>query len=96
MFPQRVWSAVVGVLLVLWLVPAPGWVAPPALAAEAPAIAPADDGETTVYVTRTGKKYHRDGCRSLARSRIPMKLSEAARRYGPCAVCRPPTLRGGD
>ena len=27
----------------------------------------------TVYVTRTGKRYHRDGCRYLARSRIPCR-----------------------
>jgi hypothetical protein len=44
----------------------------------------------TVYVTRTGSKYHRDGCSSLSRSKIPMSLAEAARRYGPCANCRPP------
>ncbi|HEX7086143.1 MAG TPA: hypothetical protein VF198_07250 [Vicinamibacterales bacterium] len=96
MFPQRVCSAVVGMLLVLCLVPAPGWVVPLAVAADAPSIATADDGDTTVYVTRTGKKYHRDGCRSLSRSRIPMKLSEAARRFGPCAVCRPPVLSSAD
>jgi micrococcal nuclease len=46
----------------------------------------------TVYVTRTGTKYHRAGCRSLARSQIPMALSEAAQRYGPCSICRPPTV----
>ena len=44
----------------------------------------------TVYVTRTGQKYHLDGCRSLSRSKIPMALTEAAKRYGPCSVCRPP------
>jgi micrococcal nuclease len=44
----------------------------------------------TVYVTRTGEKYHRAGCRSLARSQIPMALAEAAQRYGPCSICRPP------
>ncbi len=45
--------------------------------------------EQTVYVTRTGKKYHRGGCRYLRSSRIPMKLSAARIRYGPCSVCRP-------
>jgi micrococcal nuclease len=44
----------------------------------------------TVYVTRTGKAYHRNGCRSLAKSRIPMALSEAAARYKPCSICKPP------
>jgi hypothetical protein len=46
--------------------------------------------ETTVYATRTGTKYHRAGCRHLSRSQIPMSLREAAERYGPCSVCKPP------
>lgn len=46
--------------------------------------------EVTVYVTRTGTKYHREGCRHL-RSKIPMSLKEAKQRYEPCKVCRPPT-----
>ena len=45
--------------------------------------------EVTVYGTRTGKKYHRSGCRYLSRSKIPISLSEAKQRYGPCSVCRP-------
>jgi micrococcal nuclease len=44
-----------------------------------------------VYVTRTGEKYHRAGCRFLARSQIPMPLAEASARYGACSVCTPPT-----
>lgn len=43
-----------------------------------------------VYVTRTGKKYHSDGCKSLRRSKIPISLSEAKARYGPCRLCNPP------
>jgi hypothetical protein len=39
----------------------------------------------TIYVTRTGQKYHRDGCRYVARSRIPMSLKEATKRFGPCS-----------
>jgi hypothetical protein len=31
----------------------------------------------TVYITRTGSKYHSDGCRYLSRSCIPISLSEA-------------------
>ena len=54
-----------------------------------PVAAPTTD---TVYVTKTGQKYHRAGCRSLARSQIPMPLAEAAARYGACAICKPPTL----
>ena len=45
----------------------------------------------TVYVTRTGKKYHRDGCSSLRRSKIPISLAEAKERnFGPCGRCNPP------
>ena len=44
----------------------------------------------TVYVTRTGKKYHRDGCSSLRRSKIPISLAEAKQRYGACSRCSPP------
>jgi len=47
--------------------------------------------EVTVYITRTGKKYHRDGCRYLRKSRIPISLKQAkARCYTPCKVCNPP------
>ncbi len=48
--------------------------------------------ETTVYVTKTGKKYHRDGCRSLSKSRIPISLKEAVLGYGPCSICKPPVM----
>jgi len=43
-----------------------------------------------VYVTRTGNKYHRGSCSYLRKSKIPMKLSEAKKRYGPCSRCKPP------
>ncbi len=46
--------------------------------------------EITVYVTRSGKCYHRAGCRYLSKSKIPMPLSEAKKRYRPCSVCNPP------
>lgn len=45
--------------------------------------------EITVYVTRTGAKYHRDGCRYLSRSRIPISLSDAKLSYSACSACRP-------
>lgn len=55
-------------------------------------VSPAVESETTgeVYVTRTGTKYHREGCRSLSRSKIPISLAEAKQRYGPCGRCNPP------
>ena len=45
------------------------------------------DGETTVYVTKTGSKYHTESCRW---GNIAMSLSEARERYSPCAQCAPP------
>jgi len=45
----------------------------------------------TVYITKTGSKYHSAGCRYLSRSQIPISLEKAIKRYGPCSVCRPPT-----
>jgi hypothetical protein len=49
---------------------------PPAPAAK-PAPKPPKKVEATVYATRTGSKYHRDGCRYLKKSRIPMTVDEA-------------------
>lgn len=50
-----------------------------------------DPKALTVYVTRTGKKYHRDGCRYLAASKIEISLKDAkAKGYAACKVCRPP------
>jgi hypothetical protein len=51
-----------------------------------------ESASTTVYATRTGEKYHRETCRYLSKSKIPMELKEVAARYGPCAVCRAPVL----
>ena len=42
----------------------------------------------TVYITRTGKKYHTEDCRYLAKSCIPIDIREAEERdYTPCKVC---------
>lgn len=47
--------------------------------------------DTTVYITKTGSKYHKAGCRYLDQSAIPIKLRDAvARGYTPCSVCKPP------
>jgi competence protein ComEC len=51
---------------------------------------PAQTQSVTVYVTETGAKYHRDGCRYLSKSKIPIGLDDARRSYGPCSVCNPP------
>jgi micrococcal nuclease len=51
----------------------------------------AEASDVIVYVTRTGRKYHRKGCAHLRKSAIPMRLSEAKRRgYTPCSHCKPP------
>jgi micrococcal nuclease len=65
---------------------------PPAAAATSPSSVSAGNENETVYVTRTGEKYHRDGCRSLARSKIATTLKEASGRYGACSICKPPIL----
>lgn len=47
-----------------------------------------DTQTVTVYITRTGEKYHRDGCRYLSQSKIPVSLSDAkAQGYTTCSVC---------
>jgi micrococcal nuclease len=59
-----------------------------AATAQAPSSGASDDENITVYVTKTGHKYHAAGCRYLARSQIPISLAEAkARGYSPCSVC---------
>lgn len=67
--------------------------APPAdsTANAQPATDPVDSANT-VYITRTGSKYHRANCRHLRRSKIPTDLEAAlANGYEPCRVCHPPT-----
>jgi len=52
---------------------------------------PADNQNVTVYVTATGSKYHRDGCRYLSKGEIAISLKDAtAQGYEPCSVCDPP------
>lgn len=47
-----------------------------------------------VYITKTGQKYHRDGCQYLAKSKIQIPLKDAiSDGYGPCSVCNPPTVQ---
>ncbi|NBC15918.1 MAG: hypothetical protein GVY18_01240 [Bacteroidetes bacterium] len=67
--------------------------APPAdSTANAPLDSAPADSTDTVYLTRTGSKYHRATCRHLRRSKIPTDLEAAlATGYEPCRVCRPPT-----
>jgi phosphatidylserine/phosphatidylglycerophosphate/cardiolipin synthase-like enzyme len=58
--------------------------------AVAPTQKPPGADADTVYITRTGTKYHRAGCRHLARSSVAISRKEAeARGYAPCKVCKP-------
>jgi len=50
-----------------------------------------DDNFQTVYITKTGTKYHRAGCQHLSKSSIPISLAKAIASYGPCSQCSPPT-----
>ena len=45
------------------------------------------DAEMTVYVTKSGSKYHRESCQW---GNISMSLSDARSRYSPCVRCNPP------
>jgi endonuclease YncB( thermonuclease family) len=66
----------------------------PEQAASAENEADSDLGKTIVYVTKSGKKYHRKGCQYLRKSCRPITLQEAVERgYEPCSRCKPPTLK---
>ena len=62
---------------------------------QAQATAPAADAATadeTVYITPTGSKYHRRGCRTTSRSKSLTSLSKSQAQssgYEACAVCNP-------
>jgi hypothetical protein len=45
----------------------------------------------TVYTTKTGKKYHEDGCQYLRQSKIKTDVASAISfGYTACSVCDPP------
>ncbi len=65
-------------------------VAPPSALVAGPAntLGTEQRRECIVYVTRTGHRYHKDGCRYLRYSRIPMSKQRAeASGFTPCHVC---------
>ena len=68
--------------------PAPVVVVPPVPIVVVPK--PQPNTSDTVYITHTGTKYHRLGCRYLSKSCIPISRSAAiAEGYTPCSVCNP-------
>jgi micrococcal nuclease len=74
----------------LWADVAPG--EPASTATERRVVPPAranSQDESTVYVTNTGTRFHREGCQHL-KSRIPMQRARAIRSgYAPCKECEP-------
>jgi micrococcal nuclease len=56
---------------------------------------PAGPTATTVFVAASGSKYHRAGCRYLARSSIPRALADLPAKYGACSACEPPARAAG-
>ncbi len=82
---QRVQTAARSVGLGIWSVPFPTTTQERATQKKA-----TQEGSDIVYITRTGTKFHRAGCRYLRYSAIPIRRSEAiAQGYSPCSVCRP-------
>jgi micrococcal nuclease len=71
------------------------WATSPAKPAPKSAISSKPDRDSpghdheTVYVTTSGKKYHRDGCGHLKKSKKAISLEEVKERYTPCKVCKP-------
>lgn len=66
---------------------------------ETPAPTPADETQplsqentsSQVYVTASGKKYHRGDCTYLSKSKQAISLSDAkSKGYSPCSKCKPP------
>jgi methylphosphotriester-DNA--protein-cysteine methyltransferase len=47
----------------------------------------------TVYVTKTGKKFHSESCVHLSKSSIPISLEDAkAKGFGACKSCNPEAI----
>ena len=49
-----------------------------------------DSSNETVYITDSGNKYHRSGCRTLKKSKHAISKSSAVKQgYEACGVCHP-------
>jgi micrococcal nuclease len=71
---------------------------PPSIKIETPVIQKPKEvdnsDQITVYITRTGAKYHRASCGYLRKSSIPISLKDAcASGYTPCSRCNPPKCK---
>jgi len=52
--------------------------------------------DVIVYITNTGRMYHRESCSYLSNSKIAISLTEAVKSYSPCSVCKPPVVETKD
>jgi len=67
---------------------------PPVLKIEKPKPVVDKSAEITVYITRTGSKYHQGYCSYLSKSKIPISLKDACDKgYAPCSRCNPPRCK---
>jgi len=55
-----------------------------------------DTPDEIVYVTNTGRRYHRENCSYLGSSKIAISLKDAVKSYEPCSVCDPPVIETGE
>jgi len=54
------------------------------------AYAVTDNISSTVYVTPSGKKFHKEGCRYIKNKKLTeYTRNEALEKYDPCSVCNP-------
>lgn len=52
---------------------------------------PAAEASNTVYITQQGKKYHKQDCKTIAKSSTAKTTIQEAKKQGykPCKVCKP-------
>lgn len=65
----------------------------PAASGDRPAASasqPTGDASGQVYVTRSGKKYHRADCVYAKNGATAISLEQARKSYEPCSRCKPP------
>ena len=52
-----------------------------------------NDAEKIVYITKTGKKYHLENCRTLRGEKEAIDLNEAIKNgYEACKICKPDSI----
>lgn len=76
----------------IWQPRAPQGVARATVSPSAPAAkeGASKSDDSTVFVTASGSRYHKSGCRHLSADARAMPLSQARGKYSPCKVCKPP------